>query len=217
MSSEKSCCIIPDENESLTQYWDSNFLKNEVQNWIEKDQPSIMKWVDEMSIDKEATIFCAGVGDANIVDHLMDRSFVDIIANDISSHALKKLATRVGSNGITFLQDDLMNPDGILDYKEKVSLYIDRATLHFFTTCPQKDHYFKQLDELLIPDGYAIIGVFSKNNTPKCCGLDLQLWSMQSLKNRFVGYTIIKEEEVAFTEINGNVRNYIYLLARKSK
>ncbi len=215
MSEKESCCVTPVANESMAQYWDANYSANDTQNWIETDQPSIMKWIDGLDLARDAKIFCAGVGDANIVDHLLEAGFTNIIANDISRLALDKLSNRVKSESVTLLHDDLIEPSLLHDHHGTIDLYIDRATLHFFTKCSQKDHYFSQLSNLLTPSGFAMIGVFSKNNKPKCCGLDLQLWSMQSLKNRLAGYKFISEDELSFKELNGNVRNYIYLLAKK--
>ncbi|MEE9438255.1 MAG: methyltransferase domain-containing protein [Saprospiraceae bacterium] len=212
---EKKCCIVPDKNDSKKDYWNKNYESKDTQNWIETSEPSIMAWIHQLNLDKNAIIFCAGVGDSNIVKALLDKGFNNIIANDISNIALDKLKKDLNSDKVTYLQDDLINPIMINKYFDKVDLYIDRATLHFFTTCPDKDHYFAQLTNLLKKGGHSILGVFSKDNNPKCCGLDLQLWSIQSLKNRLDTYKHLGEFDQEFKEINGNIRNYIYLLSKK--
>ena len=214
---DDTCCITKLESERMEDYWDKNFEANEVQNWVETEAPQIMQWFDSMAIPKTAKILCVGVGDSNIVNSLYSKGYKNIVANDISSKALEKLErSNIGNKGITYLRDDLLDPRGLTELYGSVDIYIDRATLHFFTTCPEKDFYFAQLNKYLTKDGLAMMGVFSKDNKPKCCGLDLQLWSMQSLKNRMPEYTFPDEFEQAFTERNGNVRNYLYLLAKKS-
>ncbi|MBT8232304.1 MAG: class I SAM-dependent methyltransferase [Saprospiraceae bacterium] len=215
MQEKDSCCITDDGSREKKEYWDANFEKNETPNWIETEAPWIMTWINDIDLSKEATIFCAGVGNANIVEHLLQNGYKNIIANDISQVALDTLSSRVNNNSVTYLQDDLISPKKIQDYKGKIDLYIDRATLHFFTKCAEKDHYFSQMQDLLKTGGHTVIGVFSKDNKPKCCGLDLQLWSIQSLHNRMPDYNHTNSTEFAYKELNGNIRNYIYLLAQK--
>lgn len=217
MSKNESCCITKDEGASLQDYWDANYKKNDNPNWVELQSPWVMPWIESLNLEKDAAIFCAGVGNANIVESLLKQGFTNIIANDISQVVLDKLSNKLGNKNVTYLKDDLIHPSIINNYNGKIDLYIDRATLHFFTKCPEKDHYFQQMRSLLKPNGHSIIGVFSKENAPKCCGLNLQLWSIDSLKNRLTLYNHLDESNVAFEERNGNIRNYIYLLSQKLK
>jgi SAM-dependent methyltransferase len=216
MDTSDSCCIVDNVEASRKKYWDANFQEIETPNWIETEEPWIMPWIDRANLPSDAVIFCAGVGDSNIVEALVNRGFKNIIANDISEVALQKIKERHPEETITYLEDDLINPSKLQAYFGKIDLYIDRATLHFFTACPEKDHYFEQMKNLLKPGGYTMLGVFSKENVAKCCGLDLQLWSMQSLQNRLADYSHMDAQEVSFTEINGNIRNYIYQFSQKS-
>lgn len=217
MENVDSCCVAKNGEVSQKDFWNANFRRTNTPIWTETKDPWIMPWIEEATLANDAVIFCAGVGDSNLVEALVKRGFKNIIANDISSVALQKLKTKLPKKGITFLEDDLMNPSKLNDYQGKIDLYIDRATLHFFTACPEKDHYFEQMKNLLKLEGYAILGVFSKENVAKCCGLDLQLWTSQSLQNRMPEYTHLKEAEVAFQEMNGNTRNYIYQFSQMNK
>lgn len=217
MSKNESCCINKEDSSTFKEYWDNNYINNQSPNWIETQTPYITTWIDSLNLPSDATIFCAGVGNANIIQTLLEKGFTNIIANDISKVVLERLANTLNSSYVTYLNDDLIQPKKVHLYEGKVDLYIDRATLHFFTKCDEKDHYFNQKYTLLKPNGYSILGVFNKDNTPRCCGLDLQLWSLESLKNRMPQYDYSKESTVAFEERNGNIRNYIYLLSQKTK
>lgn len=211
---KEACCAVP-KHGNMTDYWNEVFSSKEVQNWTEEGEPKVMKWVRALNLDKDAAIFCAGVGDSPLIDFLLADGFTNIIANDVSEIALRKIKKRIGTHpGISFMRDDLMNPHSINALYGKVDLYIDRATLHFFTTCKEKDFYFNQLNKLLASRGRVILGVFSKNNEPTCCGLSLQLWSLESLKNRLVGFEFLAEDTEDFKEQNGKIREYIYLNAR---
>jgi SAM-dependent methyltransferase len=216
MDKEDSCCVVNTEDTSRKHYWDANFEKVNTPNWVETSEPWIMPWVDKAALPLDSAIFCAGVGDSNIVETLIRRGFTNIIANDISEVALQKLEAKHPEAEVTYLLDDLIKPTKLQTYEGQIDLYIDRATLHFFTTCPEKDHYFQQMKNLLRPQGYAMLGVFSKDNVAKCCGLDLQLWSLQSLQNRMSDYNHLDSNEVPFIELNGNTRNYIYQFSQKN-
>lgn len=211
----ESCCMTMNNEGDIRKYWDDTFHSNEIHNWSEKSTPSMARWIDSSVFSKDAVIFCAGVGDSLLVDYLLGLGYTNIIANDISKVALERVKNRIGDTAVQFVPDDLMNPSDIHKYHGTVDLYIDRATLHFFTTCKEKDFYFAQKMELLKQGGKSILGVFSKDNEPKCCGLDLQLWSMESLKNRMPQYDFIEEYSEVFVENNDRKRNYIYLFSEK--
>ena len=207
-------CRLDSKFEDPEAHWDKAYENTKTKNWTERAQPAIHKWLTELQLNKNATILCAGAGDSFIIDYLLDQGFTNIVANDISGSALDLLKTRIDSTCVTYVKDDLVNPTILQQYHGTVDLYIDRATLHFFTTCRDKDFYFDHIKKLLSPEGIAMIGVFSQYNNPKCSGLDLQLWSMDSLKNRFNKFVILDEFQQAYVEINDNIRNYIYLMVQ---
>ena len=215
MKETKEACDIMANSKDMAAHWDLNYTQHSNQNWTEWSNPAIERWLSDLQLSKNALFFLAGVGDAHVVEYLIGLGYENIIANDISSQALSNLSRRVNSPAVRYLNDDLIQPKYIHDFHGHIDVYIDRATLHFFTTCAEKDFYFNQLHELLKPGGYSMIGVFNKNNVPRCCGLDLQLWSAESLKNRLSNYEHKGEFSQAFRERNGRIRNYIYLMSQK--
>ena len=173
-------------------------------------------WLERILTKKRMNIFCAGAGDSFLVDKLLSLGQEHIIANDISAIALEKIKQRVTNpEKIMFYKEDLLSPKIKQNFEDKLDVWIDRATLHFFTSCSDKDTYFDNLHRCLKQGGMVIIGVFSKNNVPKCCGLDLQLWSLDSLANRLSGFTVLDSFAHNFKEQNGKMREFIYLLAQK--
>jgi len=210
------CCHVKLNSQSAENYWDETFASAQTLAWEESDIPWVMDWVLQLNLEKNARIFCAGVGNSRIVDHLLKAGFTNIVANDISGVALDTITKRVNSNDVTYVQDDLIKGRHLKSLENTVDLYIDRATLHFFTQCEEKDAYFAQMNRLLAPEGITVIGVFDKNNEPVCCGQQLQLWSLESLKNRLKEFSFLAEAHETFYESNGSVRNYIYLQAQKT-
>lgn len=197
-------------------YWDIVFKEKSVQNWHQDKPDEISTFIKQTDSHSEDFVLCVGVGDSMLVDDLLQKGFTNILANDISQFGLQKINQRIGdTSSVKYITDDLMSPKHLSDYKGQVNLWIDRATLHFFTTCKDKDAYFDLLKSSVASGGYAILGVFNKNNTPKCCGLDLQLWSETSLVDRMQGFELINSKTSSFIEKNGKLREYIYTLFRK--
>lgn len=213
---EDACTLSSFKGESVEVFWDNVYENKQVQNWHQEEAEEIMDFIKMVNPSPDSQILCAGVGDSKLVDILLKSGARSIIANDISPLALQKTETRIGSNsGVTFVEDNLVEPKHLQVYAGKIDFWIDRATLHFFTSCKDKDAYFHLLKESLAPNGYVILGVFNKDNIAKCCGLDLQLWSETSLVNRMKGFKLIAAENRIFREKNGNERKYIYTLFKK--
>ncbi|MEZ4886843.1 MAG: class I SAM-dependent methyltransferase [Chitinophagales bacterium] len=215
---QKNCCTLNTFNGDYESYWNSVFEEEKTHNWQEGTDLAIDRWLENPLVKQAETVMCAGVGDSFLVDKLLQKEHTQIIANDISELALRRLQKRIGTNeAVEYVAADLMQADRLLQYEQKLDVWIDRATLHFFTTCADKDRYFQLVDKLLKPNGIAIIGVFSKNNVATCCGLELQLWSQQSLQNRFKGYEVLDAFHENFTEQDSTHREYVYLMVQKNK
>ena len=210
-----SCCLNSYDGNAKA-YWDEVFTEKVEQNWHQDKADEINAFLQKTNSKAEDLVLCVGVGDSVLIDELLNQGFANIIANDISEVALQKIDARIGeTTSIKYVTDDLMSPQYLGNYNDQVKIWIDRATLHFFTTCKDKDAYFELLKSSVQVGGYAILGVFSKNNQPKCCGLDLQLWSETSLINRMKGFELLHSTTSIFTEKNGNQREYIYTLFKK--
>jgi uncharacterized UPF0146 family protein len=205
------------EKVDLEDHWDKVYQKRDVQNWSELDQPRILNLIKTLNLRDDAVIFLAGVGDSSIVYHLSELGFRNIIANDISQSALDLLARKYDMNTVTFVKDDLTNPKMLDNYYQKIDLYIDRATLHFFKKEQEIQEYFGLISSMVKKGGHCIISVFDETNKPKCSGLDLKLWSLNDLEERIPDFKTEFSFSEFFRELNGNKRKYIHLLSNKYK
>jgi SAM-dependent methyltransferase len=208
-------CGIGSFDGDLQGYWENVFETKDVQNWHEEKHQETLELLNQSGTGTDRRILCVGAGDSTLVDYLVAKGQQNVIVNDISMAALNKTRQRVGSKPI-YLVEDLMEPRLLFAFENQVDVWIDRATLHFFTTCRDKGRYFSLLNQLVKPGGHAIISVFSKNNDPKCCGLDLQLWSEQSLINRLPNFKLKQSHIQIFKEKNGRQREYIHVLFQKT-
>lgn len=211
-----SCCINKYNGDSRA-YWNTIFSEEKQHNWQQDKPIEITNFLQQINNNiSQELVLCVGVGDSFLIDELVNLGFTNIIANDISEVALQKIDSRIGkTSAVSYVSDDLIAPKELTTYKNQVNIWIDRATLHFFTSCKSKDAYFELLKTTVRSGGYVILGVFNKNNQPMCCGLDLQLWSEASLKNRMQEFELLHSKTSLFTEKNGIQREYIYSLFKK--
>lgn len=199
----------------LTAHWNNKYETTTRPNWIETGEPSILAHVKTLISDKSAHILVGGVGDSNIVSYLLDAGYTNITVVDISQVALDRLAQKVDNDNVQYIQDNLIAPERLMALYAQVDVYIDRAVLHFFTKEEDRNFYFEQLEKLIRKDGHAMIGVFDESNRAKCCGLDLHLYSEETLSDYMNGFDPVSSFQEAFVEINGNVRNYLYWIGKK--
>lgn len=201
---------------NLVDHWNNKYLRTETPNWIETQEPSILQYVRSHVKDYSAHILVGGVGDSNIVEYLLKTGYHNITVVDISQVALDRLAAKLKTDKVTYIQDNLVASQHIGRLKGSVDLYIDRAVLHFFTTAEEQVIYFTQLSDLISTGGFVMIGVFNTDNRAKCCGLDLQLYSEETLTTNLKDFDLLHCYTEVFEELNGNVRNYLYWIGKKA-
>ncbi|MFD0992065.1 class I SAM-dependent methyltransferase [Tenacibaculum geojense] len=203
------------------QHWDTAYSKTPTEKlgWYEKKSEEILTLVQKTTINNNASILNVGVGASTIVKDLLDAGFLNIIANDLSKEALRKLEEDLNDNErskVTFLQDDLLHPKQLSQLTSSIDLWIDRAVLHFFTSTQQQKLYFKLLHQLVKPSGYVIIAVFAENGAEKCCGLPLQRYNSTMLQQKLGdNFTLIEKFNHVFVNPNGGERPYIYTLFQR--
>ena len=162
-------------------------------------------------------LFNAGAGTSKVIKILIKKGFKNIIINDISSIAIKKLQKKLQNKpSIKFIQDDLTNPKKLLKIN-KVDLWHDRAVLHFFQEKYQQENYFNLLKKVVKKDGHVILCEFNLDGAKKCCGLDIFNYDKKILKEK-LGKDFVLLEAINYTykhPYNGNKREYIYTLFKR--
>ena len=82
---------------SLESHWNNIFEKtnDEKLGWWENDISQTLKFLDNLKIDNNSEIFLSGAGTSLLVDELVKMK-CNLVLNDISEVALKKLKDRLG-------------------------------------------------------------------------------------------------------------------------
>ena len=204
----------------LQTHWETIYTKKQVDKlgWFEKDPVPSLELIARCNLSQDSSILNVGAGATRLVDELLELGYTNIIANDLSREALERLKSRLGkktSDQVKWIVDDLTNPSE-LKLLEPVDLWHDRAVLHFFTDHQEQASYFKLLNQLVKPGGYAIIAAFNLQGAPSCSGLPVFRYNQQMLQER-LGNDFFLQEAFDHNYImpSGDERAYIYTLFKR--
>src|SRR5581483_7313814 len=118
-------------------HWENVYnTKNEQQvSWYQPDAASTVQMLELLQLPLTANIIDIGGGDSHFVDALLDKGYKNIWVLDISTTAIEKAKTRLGSKAahVHWVVSD------VLDFTPPVyfDLWFDRAAFHFLTTPEQ--------------------------------------------------------------------------------
>ncbi len=220
INAKNSCCCSSEETTStvdLKAHWNKAYTNNpeEKLGWFETDLSPMFQLINQINLQKNASIINIGAGSTTLIDELIKQEYSNIIATDISDVALKNLEERVGTHKIKTIVDDLTKPSELTKI-DKVDLWIDRAVLHFFTETKDQDTYFDLLKSKIKDSGYVILAEFSLQGATKCSGLDVHRYDEKMLLEKLGSdFQLIEAFHFTYTMPSGDPRDYIYTLFRK--
>ncbi len=217
---DKGCKTTTNPNENLGEYWCGKYTDVDYKTlgWYEEISEPSLRLIKDSGIAKSALIFNAGAGATTLIDSLLNEGYSNLIANDISSCALKNIKKRIGEKQkkVQFIVDDLVKPT-LLNNMPKVDLWNDRAVLHFFITEKDQDAYFKLLHDKVKKGGFVILSEFNLQGATMCSGLPVKRYNVKMLQNKLGNeYTLLKEFDYTYIMPNGEKREYIYTLFKRN-
>lgn len=202
---------------NFNEHWNNIFSTKEERElgWYESDSSQTFRFLNSLCLTTPATVFLAGVGISHLVDELLQKGN-NLILNDISDEALRKLKKRVSDSEerVTWLHADIAKP--LPDTVPQIDIWVDRAVLHFLLDERDIDGYFENVHSLVKSGGYVLLAEFSTNSVAKCAGLDLHLYSVEEMVERMGGgFDCVQHEEYTYTTPFGAPRPFIYALFRR--
>ncbi len=201
-------------------HWNNTYQKTPVSNlgWYEEDPIPSMRLIEQCKLPKDALIFNAGAGASNLIEHLLNKGYSNIIVNDIAAVALTELKNNLSdhkNSQLQFIVDDLTNPTELLKFKN-IDLWHDRAVLHFFTETKEQKAYFELLKGTVRPGGYVILAEFELEEVSKCSGLITFNYNKSMLQERLGDeFKLLNSFKYAYTQPSGNTRRFIYTLFQR--
>ena len=203
-------------------HWNNAYQKTPVEKlgWYEENPTTSINLIEACELSYDALIVNAGAGATNLIEHLLNKGYSNIVVNDIAVAALTELKNNLSSHknsNVQFILDDLSNPNELLKLKN-VDLWHDRAVLHFFTTSEQQQNYFDLLRKVISPKGYVILAEFNLEGAKKCSGLDVFNYNAAMLQERLgEEFSLLKSFDYTYTQPSGNTREYIYTLFQRKE
>ena len=201
-----------------SEYWDDIYKKKDElhQSWFQENPEHSLNLINELRLDKNASIIDIGSGESRLVDHLLAQQYSDITLLEISATALEKTKNRLGPNAkkIKFVTTDvtLFRPG------QKYDLWHDRAVFHFLTNQTDIDKYLECVQSALKIGGSLIISTFSKTGPEKCSGLTISKYSAEELKNIFgLFFTNSSCHETTHTTPWGSTQDFVYCVFKNYK
>ena len=209
-------------NKSMQDHWNRVYATAQITRlgWYEDVPEKSLYLLGKCRIQKHECILDAGSGASTLIDALLDQGYSNIVAVDLSEIALEKAKERLGADRaarVQWLVDDLTRPRAMTRLCD-VSVWHDRAVLHFLLTEEQRQAYRATLGRVLRKGGYAIIATFSRDGAKKCSGLDLYTYD-ETMLAEFLGEDFDLQEHFNYTYTmpSGELRPYVYTLFRKIK
>lgn len=208
------------EKLELQKYWNRVYTKKEVDTlgWYEENPIPSLTLIEKCELEKDSHILNVGTGASTLIDHLLELSYENITATDISSASMDKLKTRLGeveSNKVNWIVDDLTLPTELLDMG-MVDLWHDRAVLHFLTEESEQNTYFDLLKNKVKSHGYVIIAAFNLEGATMCSGLPVYRYELNTISNKLgKDFTLVDSFDYTYTMPSGDTRAYIYTLFRR--
>jgi len=201
-------------------YWDKVYSKSEISKlgWYEEIPQPSLDLIRECNLERNSLILDVGSGVSTLIKSLIQESYSNIYATDISTVALnraKNLLDAKEANKIRWIVDDITNPKNIFELK-KIDLWHDRTVLHFLTEEKYQQGYLKTLKNLIRKDGFVIIAVFSLEGSKKCSGLDVKNYDHKMIEE-YLGedFKLKKHFSYLYTMPSGDIRPYVYTLFQR--
>lgn len=207
-------------NIDLKKHWNNVYSSKNVDElgWYEEFPEQSLNLINNCNLNLDDKIIDVGCGASLLIENLINKGHNNIIAVDLSEIALNKLKRRLDekqSSKVNWVVEDISNPKSNLNIKN-VSLWHDRAVLHFLIEKKDRQTYKNVLTKIVKINGYIIIAGFSIQGSKNCSGLEVYLYSEQTLSD-FLGdsFTLVEHFDYLYKMPSEDTRPYIYTLFKR--
>lgn len=166
-------------------HWEKIYQTKGLQevSWYQPVPATSLEFIQEAGLAFTAKIIDVGGGDGFLVDHLLDRGYVDLTVLDISEAAIARAQERLGERA-SMVKWIVADASSFVP-PEKYDLWHDRAAFHFLTEEKDISAYLRTAREHLKPNAGLIIGSFSDRGPKKCSGVEIRQYTEDSLTEIF--------------------------------
>ncbi|WP_368563715.1 class I SAM-dependent methyltransferase [Pseudoxanthomonas sp. UTMC 1351] len=185
-------------------------------SWYSPHLDASLKLLEQAGLDSTSRIIDVGGGASTLVDDLIERGVADITVLDLSAASLGAAQTRLGTrtSRVTWLVGD------IIRMTLSASAYThwhDRAVMHFLAEPADVQAYAAQVDRVLAPGGYAVIGGFAPDGPERCSGLPVARRSAGEIAAELGSSFVLVGSLAERHQTPGGVeQSFVYALLRKT-
>lgn len=161
-------------------------------SWYQKVPALSLTLIANTRLGPDASVLDVGGGASSLVDHLLDQGYRDLTVLDISSIALAQASARLGTGASTvnWINDDIT----LFEPPRQYDIWHDRAAFHFLTSAADQQRYIGIMQNVLSPNGQAILATFAPGGPLKCSGLDVVQYDPVRLR-QILGPGFVLEEQ----------------------
>ncbi len=206
------------ENFDRTAHWEQIYHSKALSevSWYQPVPQTSIDLITKYAAAKNAKIIDVGGGDSHLVDHLLKLGYSNITVLDISSKAIDRAKKRLGSEAqkVTWIVSD------ITDFKptETYDVWHDRAAFHFLVEQNDINAYKNTLNNNLSPNGFSIIGTFSKSGPKKCSGISIKQYSEATMVDTFRElFTRLECLDINHKTPFDTIQNFVFCVFKKDK
>ena len=195
-------------------HWNNIYKTTEHKDvgWYQESPQISSAIFDIINASVRDSVIDIGCGASVLVDNLIFKGFKSITLLDLSEEALLIVKSRLKDKGSVphYLALDITQP---MNLNKKFNIWHDRAVFHFLTNKNDRKSYLNNLENVLLPDGFAIIGTFALDGPDKCSGLDIVQYDeakmrLELSKNLYISKSIMHTH----VKPSGNKQAYIYFI-----
>lgn len=200
-----------------TSHWEDVYATRAAHevSWYQIRPETSLGLIDKLGIRPDDAVIDVGGGASSLVDHLVERGFLNVTVLDISAAALDAVKARLGDRAahVRWLAGDItrLRPQG------PFQLWHDRAVFHFLTGAEDRKAYVAAMLDAVPAGGHAIIATFAEDGPERCSNLPVCRYSPEELvKEIGSGFSLVESlRETHVTPAQGE-QKFVYCCFRRA-
>jgi SAM-dependent methyltransferase len=199
-----------------SEHWDRIYERRSPRevSWYERTPTISIRRVREAVDGGARTLLDVGAGASMLVDEALELGLRRIAVLDISEHALKASAERLGSKAdrIEWIVGDVtaIEDVGMFD------IWHDRAVFHFLTDAFDQERYVSLCERTVAPAGIAIVATFAPDGPEMCSGLPVRRYDASGLAARCgPRFELLDSERYVHLTPHGVEQRFMYASFRR--
>src|SRR5208337_169865 len=178
-------------------------------SWYQREPHLSLELIRAVAPAAGGRIIDIGGGASVLVDTLLDLPFEKIAVLDISETALGKARARLGAcaGRVEWIAADITEAPDVGTFE----VWHDRAVFHFLTDAADRRKYVELALRTVPTGGYLIIATFAYEGPPRCSGLDVCRYNVETMAAELgEGFSLVREAAETHTTPWGSTQSFFY-------